>query len=131
MRERERIMAYVGLALTIAGFLVILCGDWGRNCGNKAAIIAMFIVIAYFILCSISIRIRKKCKTGWIQWLSKVAMQTDFGYLALFLGVISFGNSLIYSHQDLWGLLVIFFIGYPFLGYGVIRWGIFAQPERV
>ncbi len=130
MRERERIMSYLGLAVAIAGFLIISWGNWEKSCENKAAIVAMFVIIAYFILCSISIGLRKKCKMGWIQWLSKVAMQTDFGYLSLFLGLISLSISLIYSHLVFWGLLLTL-ISYGFLGYGVIRWGIFAQPKKV
>lgn len=124
-REREYIMSYFGLAVALAGFLVISWGNWGKSLEDSAAIVGMFVVIAYFILCSISIRLRKKCKARWIQWLSEVAKRTEFGYLSLSLGLFALGISLLQRGYP-WGvrtgmLLII-------TGYVVLIWGSTRQP---
>ena len=124
-REREYIMSYLGLAVAMIGFLVITWGNWGKSLDYSVTIVAILIVIAYFVLCSISIGLRKRSRIGWMKYHSRVAMQTEFGHLSLFLGLLSLGIALMYSHQILLGVLAIL------VGYAVLGWGIGKQGDGI
>jgi hypothetical protein len=125
-REKEYIMSYVGLAVALAGFLIIQWGNWGKSLGDKVAIVAMLVLIVYFIFCAISIGLHKKYAIGWIQWLSKVSMQIEFGFLSLSLGLFSLGISLLPRGYPwgVWTAMVLIVAGYV-----ILVWGSLSQPR--
>jgi hypothetical protein len=128
MKDREIIMSYIGLTLPIVVFILISWERWGKSLGDNVAIIAMFAVIAYFILCSIAIGLRAKNRTKFIQYMARLAMQTAFGYLALFLGLVSLGIFVMqygYPFAVLVGELIIL------AAYVVLIWGIRKQAVTI
>ena len=121
-------MSYIGLAAAIGGFILRAWVNWGESLGDSAAIVLMFITTVYFILCSISIGLRNKFRTRFIQYIAGLAVQIEFGYLVLFLGLVSLGISLMqygYLLGILAGVLIIL------AAYGVLTWGVWRQPVTI
>jgi len=113
-RECEYMKSYIALAVAMIAWLLVICGNWGKI-SDSIGIVLIFIVIAFCVLCIISIGVHKKCRKRWIERLSVSAMKTEFGDISLLIGLSSLGISLLNYQQPLWGLL--------FMVIGLYVWG--------